>query len=197
LDDNKRVITSPDIDHVAAAFRESARNFEALTAEAGAVVAAARMIVEALRGGGKAIFCGNGGSAADSQHLAAELMGRYLKDREPLAAVALTTDSSALTAIGNDYAFDEIFARQLRGLGRKGDVLIGISTSGNSRNVLAAFEAAKARGIATIALTGAAGGAMRGLADLCIAVPSSDTPRVQEMHIAVGHMICDLVERAF
>jgi D-sedoheptulose 7-phosphate isomerase len=186
-----------DADRVAAAFRESARNFETLTGEAGAVAEAARMIVASIRGGGKAIFCGNGGSAADSQHLAAELMGRYLKEREPLPAVALTTDSSALTAIGNDYAFDEIFARQLRGLGRKGDVLIGISTSGNSRNIVAAFEAAKARGIATIALTGAAGGAMRGLADLCIAVPSSDTPRVQEMHIAVGHMICDLVERAF
>lgn len=186
-----------DADRVAAAFRESARNFEALSGEAGAVVEAAHRIVAALRGGGKAIFCGNGGSAADSQHLAAELMGRYLKDREPLPAIALTTDSSALTAIGNDYAFDEIFARQLRGLGRKGDVLVGISTSGNSRNVVAAFEAAKARGIVTIALTGAAGGAMRGLADLCIAVPSSDTPRVQEMHIAIGHMICDLVERAF
>jgi D-sedoheptulose 7-phosphate isomerase len=186
-----------DADRVAAAFRESARNFETLTGQAGAVAEAAHLITASLRGGGKAIFCGNGGSAADSQHLAAELMGRYLKDREPLAAVALTTDSSALTAIGNDYAFDEIFARQLRGLGRKGDVLIGISTSGNSRNVVAAFEAAKARGIATIALTGAAGGAMRGLADLCIAVPSSDTPRVQEMHIAIGHMICDLVERAF
>ena len=186
-----------DADRVTAAFRESARNFETLTKEAGAVAEAARMIVAAIRGGGKAIFCGNGGSAADSQHLAAELMGRYLKEREPLPAVALTTDSSALTAIGNDYAFDEIFARQLRGLGRKGDVLIGISTSGNSRNVVAALETAKARGIATIALTGSAGGAMRGLADLCIAVPSSDTPRVQEMHIAIGHMICDLVERAF
>src|SRR5581483_5980601 len=177
--------TSSDADRVAAAFRESARNFETLTGQAGAVAEAAQMIIEALRAGGKAIFCGNGGSAADAQHLAAELMGRYLKDREPLPAVALTTDSSALTAIGNDYSYDEIFARQLRGLGRRGDVLIGISTSGNSRNVVAAFEAAKTRGIVTIALTGAKGGAMRPLADLCIAVPSTDTPRVQEMQIAV------------
>jgi len=195
LDNGKTVMT--DADRVAAAFRESARNFEALTKNADDVAAAARMIVAAMKGGGKAIFCGNGGSAADSQHLAAELMGRYLKEREPLPAVALTTDSSALTAIGNDYAFDEIFARQLRGLGKKGDVLIGISTSGNSRNVVAAIETARARGIASIALTGAAGGAMRALADLCIAVPSKDTPRIQEMHIAIGHMICDLVERAF
>ena len=194
---DKHQTVMSDADRAAAAFRESARNFEALAGQAESVAAAARMIVAALKGGGKAIFCGNGGSAADSQHLAAELMGRYLKDREPLAAVALTTDSSALTAIGNDYAFDEIFARQLRGLGRQGDVLVGISTSGNSRNVVAALETARARGIATIALTGSAGGAMREAADLCIAAPSSDTPRVQEMHIAIGHMICDLVERAF
>ena len=186
-----------EADRVAAAFRESARNFDVLAGQAESVAAAARMIVAALKGGGKAIFCGNGGSAADSQHLAAELMGRYLKEREPLPALALTTDSSALTAIGNDYAFDEIFSRQLRGLGKKGDVLIAISTSGNSRNVVAALEAARARGIATIALTGAAGGAMQRLADLCIAAPSTETPRVQEMHIAIGHMICDLVERAF
>jgi D-sedoheptulose 7-phosphate isomerase len=186
-----------DSERVAAAFRESAENFAQLAAQADEVAEAARRIVAALRDGGKVMFCGNGGSAADSQHLAAELMGRYLKEREPLPAIALTTDSSALTAIGNDYAFDEIFSRQVRGLGRRGDVLVGISTSGNSTNVVAAFAAARTRGIVTIALTGAAGGLMQEHADLCIRVPSSATPRVQEMHIAVGHMICDLVESAF
>jgi D-sedoheptulose 7-phosphate isomerase len=186
-----------ETERVAEAFRESARNFAALAEQAGEVAQAAERIVESIRGGGKVIFCGNGGSAADSQHLAAELMGRYLKEREPLPAIALTTDSSALTAIGNDYAFDEIFSRQLRGIGRQGDVLVGISSSGNSKNIVAAFEAARARGITTIALTGAAGGAMKDVADLCIRVPSNSTPRVQEMHIAVGHMICDLVETAF
>jgi D-sedoheptulose 7-phosphate isomerase len=186
-----------EIEHVADAFRESARNFNALAEQAGEVADVADRIVAALRSGGKVIFCGNGGSAADSQHLAAELMGRYLKEREPLPAVALTTDSSALTAIGNDYAFDEVFSRQVRGIGRAGDVLVGISTSGNSRNVIAAFDAARARNILTIALTGADGGAMKDAADVCIRVPSRATPRVQEMHIAVGHMICDLIERAF
>jgi D-sedoheptulose 7-phosphate isomerase len=149
-----------------------------------------------LRGGGKVLFCGNGGSAADAQHLAAELMGRFLRDRAPLAAVALTVDTSALTAIGNDYAFDEVFARQLRGLGRPGDALVAISTSGNSANVLKALAVAREAGIVTVGLTGASGGRMAGLCDLCIRVPATRTDRIQEMHIAVGHLICGLVEDA-
>ncbi len=155
---------------------------------------AADTVCRALRNGQKVMLCGNGGSAADAQHIAAELMGRFLVDRSPLPAVALTTDTSALTAIGNDYAFEEIFARQVRGLGKAGDVLIGISTSGNSANVLRALEAARNLEIITIGLTGESGGRMRALCDLAICVPSSQTNHIQEMHIAVGHMICAIVE---
>ena len=132
----------------------------------------------------------------DAQHLAAELMGRFLADRAPMASVALTVDSSALTAIGNDYGFGQVFARQVRGLGRTGDVLVGISTSGNSANVVAAFEAARETGVRTIALTGGGGGKMGELADLLINAPSLSTPRIQELHIAIGHTICELVEDA-
>lgn len=184
-------------DTITSAFRESARNLEALTAQADRVAAAAGLMIEALRGGGKVMFCGNGGSAADSQHFAAELMGRFLVDRPPLPAVALTVDTSALTAIGNDYSYDDVFSRQLRGIGRAGDVLVGISTSGNSRNVVAALQAARELGIRTIGLTGAGGGAMAPLCDVALCVPSAKTPRIQEMHLAVGHMLCQLVEEAF
>jgi D-sedoheptulose 7-phosphate isomerase len=173
-----------------------AENFRRLAAEAPGIVRAAELLTGALRGGGKVLFCGNGGSAADAQHLAAELMGRFLRDRAPLAAVALTVDTSALTAIGNDYAFDEVFARQLRGLGRPGDALVAISTSGNSANVLKALAVAREAGIVTVGLTGASGGRMAGLCDLCIRVPATRTDRIQEMHIAVGHLICGLVEDA-
>ncbi|HEV7369536.1 MAG TPA: D-sedoheptulose 7-phosphate isomerase [Arenibaculum sp.] len=173
-----------------------AENFRRLAAEASSVARAADLLVGALRGGGKVMFCGNGGSAADAQHLAAELMGRFLRDRAPLAAVALTVDTSALTAIGNDYSFDEVFARQIRGLGRPGDALVAISTSGNSANVLEALAVARAAGIATVGLTGASGGRMAELCDLCIRVPAARTDRIQEMHIAVGHLICGLVEDA-
>lgn len=183
-------------DRVRDAFLETARNFTAFAGQADEIVAAAGLMIDGLRTGGKILFCGNGGSAADSQHLAAELTGRYLRDRAPLAAVALTVDSSALTAIANDYSYDEVFARQVRGLGRRGDVLVGISTSGNSRNVAAALEAARAVGMRTIGLTGAAGGRMKDLCDVCLCVPSTDTPRIQEMHIAAGHMMCELVENA-
>ncbi|WP_109122057.1 D-sedoheptulose 7-phosphate isomerase [Azospirillum sp. TSO22-1] len=184
-------------DTITSAFIESARNLEALTAQADHVAAAAGLMIEALRGGGKVMFCGNGGSAADSQHFAAELMGRFLVDRPPLPAVALTVDTSALTAIGNDYSYDDIFSRQLRGIGRAGDVLVGISTSGNSRNVVAALQAARELGIRTIGLTGQGGGAMAALCDVALCVPSNKTPRIQEMHLAVGHMLCQLVEEAF
>ena len=184
-------------DRVREALLETSRNFAAFATQADRIEAAARLMIEGLKGGGKVLFCGNGGSAADSQHLAAELTGRYLRDRAPLAAVALTVDTSALTAIANDYSYDEVFSRQVRGLGRAGDVLVGISTSGNSRNVVAALEAARALGMRTVGLTGAAGGRMKELCDVCLCVPSTDTPRIQEMHIAAGHMLCELVENAF
>ncbi|AWJ85566.1 phosphoheptose isomerase (plasmid) [Azospirillum sp. TSH58] len=184
-------------DRVREALLETSRNFAAFAAQADRIEAAAGLMIDGLKSGGKVLFCGNGGSAADSQHLAAELTGRYLRDRAPLAAVALTVDTSALTAIANDYSYDEVFARQVRGLGRAGDVLVGISTSGNSRNVVAALEAARALGMRTVGLTGAAGGRMKELCDVCLCVPSTDTPRIQEMHIAAGHMLCELVENAF
>lgn len=172
-----------------------AKNFEALTQQDAVVQSAIERVTETLRGGNKIMLCGNGGSAADAQHLAAELIGRYRIDRAPLAALALTVDTSALTAIANDYSFDDVFARQVRGIGQANDVLIAISTSGNSRNVLRAIEAAREKGIGTIGLTGQSGGPMRQLCDICICVPSDRTNHIQEMHIAIGHMICGEVER--
>ncbi len=172
-----------------------AKNFEALTQLEDVVQRATGFVTAALRDGNKIMFCGNGGSAADAQHLAAELVGRYVMDRAPLPALALTVDTSALTAIANDYSFDDVFARQLRGLGQADDVLVGISTSGNSRNVLRAIEAAREKGIRTIGLTGQSGGLMRQLCDVCICVPSDRTSHIQEMHIAIGHVICGEVER--
>lgn len=148
-----------------------------------------------LKRGGKIMFCGNGGSAADSQHLAAELTGRFIHDRRPLAAIALSTDSSALTCIGNDYSFDEVFARQVAGLGRAGDLLIGISTSGNSRNVIRAVEEAQKLGMQTIGLLGRDGGLLRSLCDHSIVVPSPVTARIQECHILIGHTLCGLIEQ--
>ncbi|MGF1621996.1 MAG: SIS domain-containing protein [Rhodomicrobiaceae bacterium] len=177
-------------------FHETEHNFAALKENVGPIVAAARMIESALLDGGKVMFCGNGGSAADAQHLAAELMGRFLVDRAPMASIALTVDSSALTAIGNDYGFGQVFARQVRGLGRPGDVLVGISTSGNSENIVTAFEAAREMGIRIIALTGGGGGRMAPLADVLVNAPSLSTPRIQELHIAIGHTICELIEDA-
>jgi D-sedoheptulose 7-phosphate isomerase len=159
----------------------------------GLVAQAAMQIVKALRAGGKVLFCGNGGSAADAQHLAAEFTGRYLKERRALPALALHANTSSLTAIGNDYGFDQVFARQLEALGKQGDVLVGISTSGNSRNVIRAMEVAKAKSIYTIALTGS-GGKMKDLADCSICIPSEDTPRIQECHILTGHIICEIAE---
>jgi D-sedoheptulose 7-phosphate isomerase len=160
----------------------------------GSMAEAAAQIVKSLHAGGKVILCGNGGSAADSQHLAAEFTGRYLKERRALPAMALSVNTSSLTAIGNDYGFDLVFARQLEALGKDGDVLIGISTSGNSRNVIRAMESAKSRAIYTVALTGAAGGAMKLIADCTICAPSNETPRIQECHILMGHIICEIVE---
>jgi len=151
-------------------------------------------LADALKVGGKIMFCGNGGSAADSQHLASELTGRFIKDRRPLAGLALTTDSSALTCIGNDYSFDEVFVRQVQGLGRAGDVLIGISTSGNSANVLRAVEAANAMGIYTLGLLGRDGGKLAVLCDDSIIVPHAVTARIQEAHLLIGHTLCGLIE---
>ncbi|MEY4764594.1 MAG: hypothetical protein RI907_1267 [Pseudomonadota bacterium] len=155
---------------------------------------AGQLSADALKAGGKLMFCGNGGSAADSQHLAAELTGRFIKDRRALAAVALSTDSSALTCIGNDYAFDEVFARQVAGLGRPGDVLIGISTSGNSRNVIRAVEEARKAGVKVIGFLGRDGGQLKALVDVAIVVPSNVTARIQESHILIGHTLCGLIE---
>jgi D-sedoheptulose 7-phosphate isomerase len=159
------------------------------------VARAGQLAAQALRAGGKLMFCGNGGSAADSQHLAAELTGRFIKDRAPLAAMALSTDTSALTCIANDYAFDEVFARQVRALGRAGDVLVAISTSGNSRNVVRAVEEARALGVPVVGLLGRDGGVLRALCDVPIVVPSPVTARIQEAHILIGHTLCGLIEQ--
>jgi len=160
-----------------------------------AVMQAGAVIGHSLMAGGKILLCGNGGSAADSQHLAAELTGRFIKDRRPLAALALSTDTSALTCIGNDYSFDEVFARQVTGLGRTGDVLVAISTSGNSRNVIRAAEEARASSIKVVGLLGRDGGVMRDLCDVAIVVPSKVTARIQESHIIIGHTLCGLIEQ--
>jgi D-sedoheptulose 7-phosphate isomerase len=158
------------------------------------VTLAALQIVKALRARGKVLFFGNGGSAADAQHLAAEFTGRYLKERRALPALALHTNTSALTAIGNDYGFDRVFDRQIEALGNDGDVAVGISTSGNSPNVLRALQVAKSKLIYTVALTGASGGKMKEVADCTIRIPSEETPRIQECHILTGHIICEIVE---
>lgn len=147
-----------------------------------------------LAGGGKILLCGNGGSAADAQHLAAEFVNRFLIDRPALPAIALTTDTSALTAIGNDLHFNQVFSRQVEALGRKGDFFVGISTSGNSPNVIAAMQAARKAGMFVLGLTGLGGGAMSGLCDILLAVSSQRTPLVQEMHITAGHLICQLAD---
>jgi len=169
-------------------------NFGQLIYQSESIAAAADMSIGALTAGGKIIFCGNGGSAADSQHLAAELMGRYKRDRDPLPAMALTVDTSALTAIANDYHYDQVFSRQLGGIGRAGDILIALSTSGDSANVLYALEKAREIGISSIGLTGNTGGEMKSICDICICAPSAETNHIQEMHIAIGHMICGIIE---
>ncbi len=159
-----------------------------------AIESAARLMAETLLQGHKLLFCGNGGSAADSQHLASEFSGRFVRDRRPLAAIALTTDSSALTCIANDYSFDEVFARQLLALGHRGDCLIAISTSGNSRNVVRAAQTARDSGVRTIGMLGRDGGALGALVELAIVVPSQSTARIQEAHSFIGHTLCGLIE---
>ncbi len=158
---------------------------------------ASKMVIETLKRGNKVLLCGNGGSAADAQHIAAELTGRYKVERRGLCAIALTTDTSALTAIGNDYGFERIFDRQVEALVREGDLLIGISTSGNSLNVLSALLLAKEMGAKSLGFSGKGGGKLNFACDLNLVVPSDDTPRIQEMHILIGHILCQAVDEAF
>lgn len=158
------------------------------------IEAISERIVACFRAGGKVLFCGNGGSAADAQHIAAELSGRFYYDRPPLFAEALHVNTSYLTAVANDYSYDEVYARLVRGKGQRGDVLVGLSTSGNSPNVIRAFEVAREIGMTTVAFTGSTGGKMKPLADLLLNVPSDDTPRIQESHILLAHIICEWVE---
>lgn len=155
-----------------------------------------KAIINCFQNGGKVYFCGNGGSAADAQHLAAEFSGRFYIDRDGLPAEALHCNTSYLTAVANDYSYDVIYSRLMRGMGRKGDILVGISTSGNSRNIVNAFDVCQEKEIITIALTGHSGGRMGEMADYSLIVPSDDTPRIQEAHILLGHIICEIVESA-
>ena len=166
-----------------------------LEGEAASISAIIECLVTALKSGGKILLCGNGGSAADAQHVAAEFVGRFAKERAAWPAIALTANSSTVTAIGNDYGFEYIFSRQVEALAKKGDVVVGISTSGNSENVLKALEEGKKRGCTTIGMTGKNGGKLRTLADISISVPSDETPRIQETHILAWHIICELVEK--
>ncbi len=154
----------------------------------------ADICINSLRSDGKVLFCGNGGSAADAQHLAAELSGRFYYDREPLFAEALHVNTSYLTAVANDYSYDEIYARLVKAKGKKADVLIGISTSGNSENIIRAFKVANKLGMTTVGMTGLTGGKMKEYSDVLINIPSEDTPRIQETHILAGHIICELIE---
>ena len=155
------------------------------------------VMVAALKSDRRIYFCGNGGSAADAQHLAAELTGRFYTDRKALAAEALHCNTSYLTAVANDYGFDEIYARMIEGIAQEGDVLVGLSTSGNSKNIINAFEKAKEQNVITVSFTGETGGVLKPLSNYCINVPSSDTPRIQETHILIGHIICQLVEEKY
>lgn len=169
---------------------ESVRNI--LTEQ---IITIANVMAQSLSNGGSIFWCGNGGSAADSQHLAAELVGRFKNNRRALRSIALTTDSSVLTCIANDYSYDDIFARQVEALGRPGDLLIGISTSGNSENVLRALKTAKEFNLVTVALLGKGGGSVKDLADHALVIPSDSTARIQEAHILIGHIFCELIEQ--
>ncbi len=181
---------------VAKSFKESVKAKEKFFTKKNTnlVVEAAGMIVESFKAGGKLLLVGNGGSAADSQHIAAEFINRFEIERPPLPALALTTDTSDITSIGNDYSFDQIFSKQIRALGKERDVLLAISTSGNSQNVIKAIEAAKAVGMKTVALTGKNGGLMAGKTDILLNVEAKSTPRIQEVHITIAHILCELVD---
>jgi D-sedoheptulose 7-phosphate isomerase len=180
--------------------RESTAVKESMLRDAaflGAVAQVSRILTQALRDGHKMILFGNGGSAADAQHIATELVARYLRDRVALPALTLTVNTSSLTAIANDDSFDNIFARQLEAFGAQGDVAIAISTSGNSRSVLAGVETAKRKKLITLGLTGKSGGKLGAVADYCLCVPSDETPRIQECHILIGHILCEIIELEF
>lgn len=182
---------------IAEQLRETADNLRAMSVDAAlhdAITRVAIACIEALRQGNKILFAGNGGSAADAQHLAAELISRFHYDRPGLPAFSLSTDTSVLTAIGNDYGYEHLFARQIEAVGNMGDVFFGISTSGRSPNILKALQTARGKGLLTIGLTGHSGGQMPELCDHCLRVPSDSTPRIQEGHIAMGHSICQLIE---
>lgn len=182
---------------IALEFEKLLANFKTMAADPGLsdnIVGAVELCVESLRAGGKVMFAGNGGSAADAQHWAGELVSRFYYDRPGLAAIALTTDSSILTAVGNDYGYDYTFARQIEALGQAGDVFIAISTSGNSPNILRAAQAARARGMHVLGFTGRGGGKLAPLADICFRMPSDETPRIQEGHEFIGHLLCALIE---
>ncbi|MBK5967278.1 MULTISPECIES: D-sedoheptulose-7-phosphate isomerase [Thiorhodovibrio] len=179
---------------IRATFAEHLETIQALGALEDEIAALAERGIAALRAGGKILWMGNGGSAADAQHLAAELVGRFERERPGLAALALTTDTSVLTSVANDYGFESIFARQVEAIGRPGDLLVGLSTSGNSPNVLRAMEVAGGLGLTRIGLTGADGGALRAQSEQCLCVPSRRTARIQEAHLLIGHLLCDAIE---
>ena len=184
-------------DYIVKQFSETQRIVSAMLADMELVAVAgtaAQACIDSLRRGGKVLFAGNGGSAADAQHMAGEFVSRFAFDRPGLPAIALTTDTSILTAIGNDYGYEKLFARQVQAHGNKGDVFVGYSTSGKSPNIILAFEEARARGLVTVGLTGNRGGPMRQLCDHLLEVPSADTPKIQEGHLVLGHIICGLVE---
>ena len=184
-------------DRIAEILRHSARVHEETAATlAGEIEQAAQMIIHALGQDGKVAFCGNGGSAADAQHLASELVGRFQMERHPLPALALTTDSSILTSLSNDFGYLHVFSKQVEALLKPGDVLVALTTSGNSPNCLEAAKAARERDVRTIALTGAGGGAIADMVDLCLTVPAEQTARIQETHITIGHVLCELIEEA-
>lgn len=185
-------------DGIGAQLRDTARNLQAMSEDTqlhATMAQVASACVATLRHGGKILFAGNGGSAADAQHLAGELVSRFNYDRPGLAAFALTTDTSVLTAIGNDYGYERLFARQIEAVGRAGDVFVAISTSGRSPNILAALDVARAKGLLTVGLTGRSGGRMAEYCDHVLRTPSDETPRIQEGHIAIGHTICWWIER--
>ena len=190
------IVESPteQIEKIKAIWGEHEEVVKALTGLASTVSRAVDLIGASLAAGGQMLVAGNGGSAADAQHITAELTGRFLRERKPLRALALHANTSALTAIGNDYGFEHVFARELLAHARPGDVLLAISTSGNSRNILSAIEAARTSKVGVVGLTGDSGGQMRAGCDLCICVPSRSTARIQEMHILIGHAVCELLE---
>lgn len=180
------------IDHVFNQSIETKRKF--LEAHKKSLLSAIASVCETLRSGNKILIFGNGGSAADAQHIAAEFVGRYQGERKPLAAVALTTDTSILTAVSNDYSYDEVFVRQIKALGRKGDLAWAISTSGNSRNVIKAIQSAKEMGLRTLGMTGKDGGELAGICEISLVVPSQTTSRIQETHILLAHLVCEAVD---